>query len=162
MNIFFLDQDPVLAAQALCDRHCVKMILETAQLLSTAIHLTGGETEGLYGPTHEGHPCTEWTAESRQNFDWLKAHGLALSSEYTHRYGKVHLSAATIRSCSNTSIPDTLATPPVLAMPDFCRLVDPVEAYKMYYNVVKYRIAVWTNRDIPIWFRPHAYIGRHE
>lgn len=155
-----LDKDPIKAAEMQCDKHCIKMVLDTAQLLSSAMHLTG--SIGPYQPCYLNHPCTEWAAESRQNFDWLKAHGLALASEYTHRYGKVHLSTDCIRSCSNTSIADRSATPPVLAMPEFCRLADPVEAYRMYYNTIKYKIAVWTNRNVPEWFRPHMYIGRHE
>ena len=36
MNIFYLSRDPHEAARLQCDRHVVKMILETGQLLSTA------------------------------------------------------------------------------------------------------------------------------
>ena len=49
MNIFYLDPDPVAAAQMQCDKHVVKMALETAQILSTVLG-------GPYKPTHAKHP----------------------------------------------------------------------------------------------------------
>ena len=42
MNIFILDEDPVIAARMLCDRHIPKMIVESAQMLSTAHRLLDG------------------------------------------------------------------------------------------------------------------------
>lgn len=54
MNIFYLSRDPVLCAEMHCDKHVVKMILETAQLLSTA-HWELGST-APYKPTHKNHP----------------------------------------------------------------------------------------------------------
>ena len=42
MNIFVLDNDPVIAAQTQCDKHVVKMIVESAQMLSTAHRLLDG------------------------------------------------------------------------------------------------------------------------
>ena len=48
MNIFFLDTDPKRCAKMHNNRHCVKMILEYAQLLSTAHRvLDGHESVGL-------------------------------------------------------------------------------------------------------------------
>ena len=43
MNIFYLDRDPVIAAQMMCDKHVVKMILESAQMLSTAHRVLDGD-----------------------------------------------------------------------------------------------------------------------
>ena len=43
MNIFVLDKDPHIAAQMHCDRHVPKMIVESAQMLSTAHRLLDGE-----------------------------------------------------------------------------------------------------------------------
>jgi len=42
MNVFYLDRNPITAAQMHCDKHVVKMILEYAQLLSTAHRLLDG------------------------------------------------------------------------------------------------------------------------
>lgn len=104
MNIFFLSMCYRLAAQMQCDRHVVKMILETAQLLCTAIHLyqlsldeedrADLEPYGLYKKTHQHHPMRKWVSEARANFEWALNHGLALCDEYTHRYGKVHKTRA--------------------------------------------------------------------
>jgi hypothetical protein len=104
MNIFFLSICYRLAAQMQCDRHVVKMILETAQLLCTAIHLyqleldeddrVDLEPHGLYKKTHQHHPMRKWVSESQANFEWALNHGLALCDEYTHRYGKVHKTRA--------------------------------------------------------------------
>ena len=45
MNIFILDNDPVIAAQMQCDKHVVKMIVESAQMLSTAHRMIDGVME---------------------------------------------------------------------------------------------------------------------
>ena len=112
MNIFVLDSDPVKSAQMMCDKHVVKMIVESAQMLSTVRRMLDGELtkipsksgktmvkhwkladsddKVLYKAVHMGHPCTIWTAESAANYDWHYQHFMALCKEYTYRYGKVH------------------------------------------------------------------------
>ena len=94
MNIFYLDKDPVIAAQMSCDKHCVKMILESAQMLSTAHRVLDGDKYaddvGLYKMAHKNHPSTIWVRSSSANYDWLWKHMRALMREYTHRYGKIH------------------------------------------------------------------------
>lgn len=90
MNIFVTDRDPYLAAQALDNRRLVKMVLETAQILSTVMWDT--DDWGPYRPTHRNHPCTRWAGESLSNYAWLLEHFAALCTEYTHRYGRVHAS----------------------------------------------------------------------
>ena len=74
MNIFILDLDPQSCAEAHCDKHVVKMILETAQLLSSALWITG--VEAPYRLTHKNHPCAIWTRESLDNYMWLCQLGL--------------------------------------------------------------------------------------
>lgn len=58
MNIFRLDNDPISAAIYQCDKHVVKMCLETAQLLSTTHRVLDGEEASpvLYKATHKNHP----------------------------------------------------------------------------------------------------------
>lgn len=118
MNIFMVDKDPVIAAQSLVDKHVVKMILESCQLLSTAHRVTDGiiyvekrPVEGsspakyrsvkkwklydsrdpiLYQATHINHPSAVWCRQSIENYNWLVEHMYALMDEYKHRYGKVH------------------------------------------------------------------------
>ena len=65
MNIFVLDNDPFKAAEYQCDKHVVKMVLETAQLLCSA-HETAP-----YKRTHYNHPCAIWTRSSLSNYMWL-------------------------------------------------------------------------------------------
>lgn len=96
MNIFVLDKDPVKAARFHNDRHVIKMILESAQLLSTAHVVLDGEKVAAYDvpfllrPTHVNHPCAIWARATGANYDWLYRLLVGLLAEYTRRYGKVH------------------------------------------------------------------------
>lgn len=154
MNIFILDKDPVAAAKMHCDKHVVKMILETAQMLSTAVRLTDGvNLDGLYRATHKNHPCSKWARESSANFLWLKDYGLALCAEYTNRYGKKHKSQSIIENVTADSIPAGPLTKFAIAMPDHCKISDnPVECYREYYRVEKRRFASWKYTEKPEWF----------
>lgn len=95
MNIFVTSPDPIECAKFLDDKRVVKMVLETAQMLSTAIHSIDPEyhtTNGLYKPTHKNHPCTKWTIRSLNNFTWVRKHFEALLAEYELRYDRKHAS----------------------------------------------------------------------
>lgn len=89
MNIFVLDQNPEIAARSLCDKHIVKMIVESCQLLSTHERLENGLGEERYKITHKNHPC-RLCLSNGNNFIWLCYHLNAMLNEYTLRYGKVH------------------------------------------------------------------------
>lgn len=150
MNIFVLDADPILAARYHHDKHVVKMILETAQLLSTA-----SPFPGCYKPTHINHPCTKWVAESNENYSWLWQLGIALGNEYTYRYGKQHKSHEVIRAAGRhlgsfiTLTPKP--TPFAQAMPKQYKHADAVTAYRNYYIGEKVKQSKWTNRPTPEW-----------
>ena len=93
MNIFYLDKDPRKAAEYQYNKHVVKMILETAQILCTAHHCIMGEDADVpYKSTHKNHPSTVWARRSANNYEWLYHHFVALSKEYKKRYNKTHLS----------------------------------------------------------------------
>lgn len=154
MNIFILNSDPALAARDMCDKHVVKMILETAQLLCSA-HIAG---HAPYRPTHLKHPCTIWTAASYENYMWLVKHGLALLEEYRQRYGKdTHGSAEALWWCG-THVPLSVAskkiglTPFAQAMPVEYKDENAVVAYRRYYLAEKSRFAKWKNGIVPIWY----------
>lgn len=152
MNIFHVHQDPTIAAQMLCDKHVVKMLLESAQILATVNHKHG--KPATYKPTHANHPSTLWAGRSKQNYEWLKAHGLALCDEYTYRYNREHKSDQyflTEFDCPDT-IPDIGLTEFAQAMPDEYKDSDPVVAYRKYYIGAKKDFAKWTGRDTPLWF----------
>ncbi|HAW80963.1 MAG TPA: hypothetical protein DCX27_15355, partial [Balneola sp.] len=93
MNIFVLDKNPNEAARQACDKHVVKMILESAQMLCS-VHPEG---TAPYKRSFYNHPCTKWVRETDKNYDWLVDHALALCSEYTKRYGKTHKSEEIIQ-----------------------------------------------------------------
>lgn len=153
MNIFILDFDPKLAAQYQCDKHVVKMCLESTQLLSTASHLLTGA--GPYKKTHENHPCAIWARKSYHNYCWLLWHTEALFQEYTTRYNKVHKSIYAFAEIDLT--PDLFdkqeVTPFMQAMPDQYKHSNPVTAYRNYYIHEKAPIAKWAYTSTPEWFK---------
>lgn len=153
MNIFVLDQRPSKAAKWHCDRHVVKMILETAQLLCSVYSHQGIETK--YKPTHKNHPCAIWARQSRPNFDWLCRLGLELCAEYTERFNKIHKSEDVIVWCINHAsqldFPFDLRTAFALAMPDEYKISnDPVECYREYYRKGKTHLHQW-KQNKPDW-----------
>lgn len=151
MNIFVVEEDPILSAQALCDKHVVKMVLESAQILSTVSHKLG--KPGPYRPTHKNHPCVLWAGATFENWKWLYYHLFALSREYTFRYGKVHKTAEHLVTLREIGRPEKgELTPFVQAMPDELRGDNAVDAYRRYYVRDKARFARWTRREKPVWF----------
>ena len=156
MNIFYLDRDPREDARLQCDRHVVKMILETAQLLSTAHNeLDGGQI--AYKSTHKNHPSAVWARESVENYQWLYRHLEALGSEYNQRYGRVHNTIQT-HSQTLTEPPRGISrvgfTDPPQCMPDECKNSDTVVAYQTYYN---HKADDWDKRGIPMkWYGQEA------
>ena len=148
MNIFVLDNDPFKAAEYQCDKHVVKMVLETAQLLCSA-HETAP-----YKRTHYNHPCAIWTRSSLSNYNWLVKHGLGLAREYALRYNKAHKSTEVIEwaGLHKPDILDLGLLPFAQAMPDQYKNADPVIAYRNYYIHDKARLAKWKHGNIPAWF----------
>lgn len=162
MNIFFLDWDTEKCAEYHCDKHVVKMILETAQLLCGTHHVTTKyppSTDQVndqvpYKLSHKNHPCAIWARESLSNYLYLCELGLELCKEYTYRYGKRHKSQEVIEWClsNKPNITDKGFTLPPKSMPDEYKVVDVVESYRNYYNGAKKDFAKWKNRDTPEWF----------
>ena len=181
MNIFYLDKDPIKAAEYSCDKHVVKMILESAQMLCTAHRVQDGEMvvgksatgrkrttykhpnsnmdKILYGAGWLKHPSCIWVMDSAYNYMWLYKHMMALGDEYTKRYGKVHLTIE--------KLGDLLKDPPknsplnkkgydaTPAMPDECKIPgDVVGSYRKYYIMKKKRFATWrAPAVIPEWYQ---------
>lgn len=164
MNIFAVDEDPDAAARALVDKHVVKMPLETAQILSTALR-ERGHADGLtflYGSTHTGHPCVRWAGASPANFAWTLRHGLALGREYARRYDDSHKSVEEVLKPlrDRTDLPDHDAhTPFAQAMPEEYQDPEPVTAYRAYYLHEKVsEMGEWTDRSPPTW--THAGVAQ--
>lgn len=181
MNIFALDEDPNAAAKMHCDKHVVKMIVESAQMLSTAHRYLDGKCvevlsaagrkkkewhmtdyhydQVLYKVAHVNHPSSIWTRESKQNYIWHYELFLSLCDEYKHRYGKVHATEKKLQSIlSNVPVncPATGRTPFKLAMksnPECMFPEDPVKSYRLFYQTKQSRFNMkWTKRNVPAWF----------
>jgi hypothetical protein len=156
MNIFVLDYNPQKCAKYHVDKHVVKMILETAQLLCGVHHMCDQVTVDIpYKLSHKNHPCSIWVRECVENYVWLCDLGIELCKEYTYRYGKRHKSQDVIEWCMLNIPPinqyGDITTFP-LAMPNECKLDDVVESYRNYYILHKKGFAKWTKRNTPKWF----------
>lgn len=175
MNIFALHPDPCVAAKMHCDKHCVKMIIEYAQLLSTAHRVLDGvqyedktssnrrikrwrlndsREQYLYKATHINHPSAVWTRQAKSNYQWLYILFTELLAEYTHRYGKKHECSKLVDKLRVVpyNISNTSFTMPTPAMPDIYKVGSVVESYRNYYRGDKKRFATWKNRQVPEWF----------
>ena len=181
MNIFYLDKDPVQAAQWQVDKHVVKMIVESAQMLSTAHRVLDGapvevtykvpsteklrkkkvwvigddRNDILYSATHINHPSNVWIRQSVENYNWLVDHMFALGEEYTYRYGKKH---ATITKLGYElqSPPQNLKEWDMTIIPscmdeEFIVGDDPILNYRNYYAKGKAKLHKWKNREVPDW-----------
>ena len=155
MNIFILDSDIKTCAQYHCDQHVVKMILESVQLLCTALNKKGYVTP--YKSTHVNHPSVIWVEQSYDNFLWLRDLTYALNEEYKYRYDKQvdHKSIAVLNDIAKYSFEAIGLTPFPQAMPDKYKVVDnAVLAYRRFYLGDKATFAKWTKRSPPNWFTP--------
>ena len=176
MNVFYLDSDPKTCAEMHLDKHCSKMLVEYAQLMSTAHRVCDG-TEWydknkigrkikrwrvssnlenvLYKASHVNHPSNIWTRASSENYAWLYEMWSHLHEEFKSRYGKEHLSYTKLKDVlqhSPTNIDNTPFTQPTQAMPDDVKDDDSIVAYRNYYIKYKKHFAVWKNRKQPDWF----------
>jgi len=173
MNIFYLDSDTQKCAEMHNDKHCIKMILEYAQLLSTAHRVLDGvltvglsksgrkrqqyvlpdeREQMLYSATHVNHPSAVWCRQTDSNYIWLSKLLKELCKEYTYRYGKVH-------KCEQIGLVDALFhntpknirngnfTGPTPAMPDECKVEnDSLQSYRNYYAMNKQHLASWKGK----------------
>ena len=177
MNVFYIDRDPKLCAEWAVDSHCVKMILESAQLLSTAHRLLDGveytdktktgrnvkrwrlpddRDTKLYSATHINHPSAVWARESNNKYNWLWCYLYEHCKEYTYRYGKIHkVEQSGLMKALQTpphNIPiDYFMQPPSAMDPKYVISDNAVENYRNYYKVGKAHLHKWKNRQPPAW-----------
>jgi len=158
MNIFYLSKIPEEAAEMHCDKHVVKMILETAQLLSTAHRVLDGnewaEYVGLYKATHKNHPSSVWVRSSNDHYKWTLDLLFYLCKNYTLRYGKIHKTMRLLDSLGVVPeyIEDDGFTQPPQCMPDEYKRNCSVRAYRAYYNGEKAHFAQWNHSETPEWW----------
>ena len=179
INIFYLDQDPVKCAEYHVDKHCVKMILEYCQLISTAHRVLDGtqsvqksktgrnvkrwilnddRESVLYSATHNNHPSAVWVRQSKENYGYLVDLLRKCLDEYTYRYGKKHKCEGIYLHLIDAPMNIAIApfTEPTPAMPDSCKVPgDSIASYRNYYRTNKEHLWSWkgkiAGRDVPYW-----------
>jgi len=182
MNIFYLDKDPVVSAEMSCDKHVCKMIIESAQMLSTAHRLLDGIEwtdyskngrkikrwrledpyleDTIYKACHTGHPSTVWVMSNAFHYAWLYKHMIALNEQFKLRYNHTedHMTIRKLKDVLRNppkNIPiNKIATDPTPAMPDECKIPgDVIGSYRKYYVMKKREFATWkTPAVIPEWY----------
>ena len=183
MNIFYVHKDPVVAAKMLIDKHVVKMIIESAQMLSTAHRLLDGEQyedrtkagrrikrwrledksdeDIIYKASHIKHPSTVWVMASAYNYKWLYNHMVALNDEFKLRYNHTvdHMTIRKLkdilREPPDNSPLNVIGSDPTPAMPDECKIPgDVVGSYRKYYIEKKRAFATWKSPSVmPQWYK---------
>jgi hypothetical protein len=183
MNIFYLDKDPVRAAEMSCDKHVCKMIIESAQMLSSAhriidgteyygktangrkikrwLHPDGDLELSLYLASHVKHPSTIWVMQSAYNYIWLYRHMMALNEQFILRYQKPfdHMTIQKLGKILKEipkNIPlNIIGTDPPPAMPDECKVPgDSIASYRKYYIMKKRPFATWRKPSVmPEWYK---------
>lgn len=173
MNIFVTDENPEVAARNLCDAHCSKMVVETAQMLANCFYL-----ETLASPdcprsqkgnprkhSYSKHPCTIWATKTKSNMIWLIRHGLAMAEEKFFRTNKEHFSKQfiewSLHNIHKSPVPEGPLTEFAVAISQDqrCRTqadfenLSVVNKYREYYNYDKSRFAKWTKREAPNWYK---------
>jgi hypothetical protein len=155
MNIFVLDKNPFTAAKFHINKHVPKMIVESAQMLSTAHHVLDGEKPGIYKISNKNHPCNIWLRQSKQNYEWLFDLALGLVEEYKIRYeNKHHKTEDVLMNLMSTpdNIPLLGVTEFAQAMPDAYKNACTVTAYRNYYMHEKRNFAAWKTQK-PYWWK---------
>lgn len=160
MNIFVLDDDIEICAKSMFDSHVSKMVLETAQLLSCAVrYFDITVPEGIYRETHKNHPCSIWARKSKANFNWLRKLGIAISGEYTYRYGKVHASQRIIELMPVFDTDEDITFQPKAVADEFKSVSGVVNAYRLYYisklSTLSASKTMFTKRAPPGWLYPY-------
>jgi hypothetical protein len=176
MNIFYIERDPRDCAMSMYDKHVVKMILETAQILSTAHRVLDGvqyielsenrrkikrwklEDEkyenALYKATHVNHPSCVWARASNNNYTWLFCHFDALLDEYHYRYDKHHKCKELVqylRYPPKNIMIGYLQQPPAAMPQEYIVENDVLSSYRKYYKEGKSHLISYKKREVPEW-----------
>ena len=161
MNRFIIEFNVGDIAESLCDQHIVKMPLDEAQMLCTALWHHDpeyAEQEGLYKPVHQKHPCTLWAMQTRANYIFAYKLYSAMLQEYTHRYGKFHGACKHQISLfqGRLRIPEGWQTPHPQCFSGLDHLKTdeqyPIKAYREFYKADKLKFARYTKgRSMPEW-----------
>ena len=173
MNIFALYPSPIESARAHCDQHIHKMILESAQIVSTAFHNRKYSSSWLYKPAYQKHPCTIWTSANNHNISWLLNLATELASIRKELNRPTHSSSDVINYCMEYISKEfpyatwAVADTPVFAGPAHIKYLTSLsiyEKYQMYYRyktkmwALDSRLMTWYNRPVPLFMDIPAVI----
>ena len=178
VNIFYLDEDAKTSAMMHVDSHASKMIIEYAQLMSTAHRVLDGKQvkrlskknrllttydhpdpqldHTLYKSCHVNHPSAIWVRQSKKNYRWLYELWTELNTEFMYRYDKdvYHESYRKLKWALFSppeNMPEGVFTEPLQAMPDDVKNESSITAYRDYYIKYKQHLASWKKRGMPDW-----------
>ena len=178
MNIFYLHEDAKTSAEMHVDSHASKMIIEYAQLMSTAHRVLDGKQvkrlskknrllttydhpdpqldHTLYKSCHVNHPSGIWVRQSKKNYRWLYEMWTELNTEFMYRYDKnvPHESYRKLKWALFSppeNMPEGVFTEPLQAMPDDVKNESSITAYRDYYIKYKQHLASWKKRGMPDW-----------
>lgn len=174
MNRFIIEKTQEEIARSLCDQHIVKMPLEEAQMLCTAVRVHApdfAEEAGIYKTAYLNHPCTQWARETRINYRYAVRLFKAMNDEYMHRYplrrdGTANTGHASMRHFdalveAEKYIPDLYnfmtPHPQCFSGWDECKTDEnwPIRAYRAFYALDKMSFAKYKKgRDMPDWMNP--------
>lgn len=159
MNLFLPSPEIDVSVQALDDKRVNKMVLETAQLLSTTIRLLDPHTVlPVYKMTHKNHPVNIWIRSTKDNYKYALNYFKVICEEYTFRTGKVHKSS-TLHDYFN----DFMLSQAFSALPDGltlfanCTEFKDDEVHTAYKKTLMAKwdrdklIPKWSKRDRPNW-----------
>tara|TARA_R100000541_G_C1897352_1_gene84077 strand:+ start:90340 stop:90789 length:450 start_codon:yes stop_codon:yes gene_type:complete len=132
------------------------MIIEYAQILSAAHHVSDGDQAltGIYKLTHKNHPSAIWIRESVEHYNYVLTMALELCNMYTAATGKTHKTHDTLVQLLQPPVNienKPFKVPPVAAPNSFKMLVvlgkTTEHAYQEY---LKSKFEEWLNRDKPL------------
>nr|AWM95334.1 hypothetical protein [uncultured microorganism] len=157
MNIFAVSSNPNECARALDDQRLNKMIIETGQLLSTALYYWNEpEYNQVYRRTHDNHPVNKWVRENVNHFGWTFHLFMELITERQFRRDTNHKTENLVQPFLNVvqrhgvMLPDT---PEYFQNSSFYKSLPVCEAYR-WTLIDKWNSDVrpsWTRRGPPEW-----------
>lgn len=169
MNLYTISDNPVLCIQSLDDFLLTRTIVESAQLLSTAIQENEAikvKPEGIYKSFNPSETHNVWIRESKYNYKWVFLYFIEGLKEFKRRTGKNHKAWDVSRNLMEyeTYFPDIPMTPfprkfkkELSQYDELMNMKDTFEAYRNYLNIrwdemiTEGREPSWTNCEKPSW-----------
>ena len=174
MNIFITDINPVIAANNLDDKRVNKMLLESCQMISTAMRI--GTNDGYFVPikpetvldntlykiAYENHPCNIWCRDNINHLYWVYIHAQAMAKLYKSTYGRNHNVVRILKAVSYLfdGVDRIYTTPEYFCDCTEYKERDDWDIIRRYqrFMILKWEmrdknIPTWWNRDLPVFYQ---------